>query len=95
MNIRVYKTVSPRDTVNFTIKSKDGRGSTSVGSIGEIAGIVKRRLHRTLKGGAEQVSIDFTPFHNIEWTSTLLEPKRCLPLSVEEQEVFWLYFSKK
>lgn len=91
MNIHVYKTISPQGKVNYTSKSKDERGSIGVGSIGETASVVRGNLYKFLKEGIEQVSIDFSQFHDVEWTSGS-EPVRCLALSREEQEVFWLHF---
>jgi hypothetical protein len=91
MNIHVYKTVDKRGFF-YTMKSKEGCGSLNAGCISTIAHVAKIKLNDLLEK-AEQVSIDFSPFHDIEWSSGS-DPVRCFTLSKEEQEIFWLHFLK-
>ena len=93
MNRRIYKIVTTRGSVHYATKTKDGRGSTRVDSIMQMASIIKRRLNKSLKEGAGLVSIDFSPFHDVEWANGR-PPVRCLPLTDGEKEAFWLHFLK-
>lgn len=89
MNIHVYRQTYSNGIHNYTLKEEDIRSVGCTDSIKDIALAAKRKLNNFLG----QRTIDFHPFHDVEWPSGLA-PRRCFPLTPEEQAEFWLYFTK-
>jgi hypothetical protein len=79
--------------VDYIGKAEDWLYPINKKFIHEIAHIAKIVLHGSLVEGDKQVSIDFSPFHDIEWANGA-EPRRCFSLTEGEQEAFWLHFLK-
>jgi hypothetical protein len=95
--IHVYKEVFSDGQTCFTNKTKDDRGSVSCATlhvIAENARFEKDSLLGNLVLDVGLVSIDFTPFHDIECPFGLA-PRRCVPLSADEQLKFWQYFTQE
>lgn len=99
-NIRVYKVIFPNGRIEFESKEKDDRGSCAYGSLESAVASIKYRVKYILSPSPmpftpptpTEVTIDFMPFHDVECPSGL-SPRRCLPLSNEEQERFWELFN--
>ncbi len=89
-NIRVYRTGKNF----FEYKTADVLGATGASSIRSLATMVRKDVDFAHHNGFSAMSIDFTPFHHIECPKGL-EPRRCLPLTEEEQVEFWGYFVKE
>ena len=82
LNIRVYKTSSGA----YQTKSSDDRGSGNSSNIESIASQVKFSVESHFKKvGFSQVTIDCSPFHEIEVANGLAYQK-LLPLSEKEKE---------
>jgi hypothetical protein len=94
MNIHVYKTVTAIGIVRYVMKLKDGTDIIIEKSIKDVACVVQISVNNFFKKNKlAQATIDFTPFHDIEWLSGF-PAERCFPLSEGEQEAFWLHFLK-
>ena len=92
MNIRVFRTVFPNGTTCCQIKTGDSRAGVGFGTLEEAAKHVRFMVTDTHKVDS-YVTIDFSPFHDIECPNKL-EPCICYSLSAEEQGEFWRHFSK-
>jgi hypothetical protein len=93
MNIRVYKVIYPGGLTVF--ESLDDNGRDGYGNIHEIALLVRSGVVRHFKaaGPVEQVTIDFSPFHDIEHCSGPT-PRLCVALSEKEKQEFWKYYNR-
>jgi hypothetical protein len=97
VNYHVYKKVNSEGQTHYEGKQGDLRSSSWDKSLEVIALRVWTGLdycHRH----AEEVdlgvtSINFTPFHDIEWIKGY-KPERCFPLTEEDRAEFWKHFAK-
>ncbi len=93
MNIRAYKVRLPDGNPVFEIKKNDSGGGCECSNILTLAKTVKEVATRYFEeNNFSQVSIDFSPFHDIECASGL-SPKLCIALSEKEKQKFWKYYN--
>jgi len=91
MNIRVFKVMFPDGKISFEYRCYN-RGC-DCGSIQLIAETVKEEVTKILQNiSFAKISIDFTPFHDIECPSDL-SPRFCMALSEDEKKEFWEYYN--
>lgn len=91
MHIRVYRITLVDGRLAYEQKETDGRGSMGCSSIFSLAHNARAAVERMLSEGCLHVSIDFSPFHDIDCYSDLA-PRFCSPLSGEERAMFWTHF---
>lgn len=93
VNLRVYKVIFPDGKQQLAIKDHDDRGGGGTDTYDDAALIVRDIFEKESQKhpGGFLFSINFTPFHDIEWPSGMI-PKRCLPLTPDEQKYFWEHF---
>jgi len=92
-NIRVYKSISPGGHEGFALRYSNSSLSTEFTNLKIGAKIVKKLIRQWQNRGYLHVSIDFSPYHDIEYNPTS-EVQLCKPLSEEEKKEFWKNFSK-
>lgn len=97
--IRVFKMVYADGDTMFDARDRDDGGiHMAFRSVESVGRYVKDGADHFLKEYKNSpftaaVVIDFRPFHEIERKNAPNAPYRCLPLSEEEKEEFWKYFS--
>ena len=92
-NIRVYRIKLKNGSSCFHEKQHDACGGTATGSMPQMAAHVKSLVAQILVKDTSMVSIDFKPFHDIEYTDDL-QPRLCTPLTAAEQVEFWKHYTK-
>ena len=92
INIRIYKVIFPNGQSAYEIKSCDSRGGGGFSNLKSLAKNIGSECENL--ESFNQLTIDFNPFHKIEYPGGLV-PRKCIPLTGGEIEEFWKYLNEE